>query len=69
MSNVKSHLAYGLWNSLLSPARLSGALRFSELGWDNNGNLFWLESRMGRNMLVVQPADGQAARDFNRVLC
>lgn len=65
MSNVKSHLAYGLWNSLLSPARLSGALRFSELGWDNNGNLFWLESRMGRNMLVVQPADGQAARDFN----
>lgn len=65
MSEGKIRCAFGLWKSSLSPARLSGLLKFSVLGWDDNGNLLWLESRMGRNTLVVQPADGQAARDLN----
>ena len=65
MSEAKTRQAYGLWKSSLTPARLSESLKFSELGWDENANLLWLESRMGRNVLVMQPSDGQAVRDLN----
>lgn len=65
MSKAKIYQAYGLWKSPLTPARLSGSLKFSELGWDEDGSLLWLESRMGRNTLVVQPPDGHAPRDLN----
>lgn len=65
MNKAKTSQAFGLWKSPLTPARLSGSIKFSELGWDEDGSLLWLESRMGRNTLVVQPPDGQAPRDLN----
>ena len=65
MNQAKIHLANGLWKSPFTPASLSTSLSFSDVSWDESGNLLWLESRMGRNVLVVQPPDGQAARDLN----
>lgn len=65
MSDVRIRQTYGLWKSPLTAARLSGALKLSELGWDEDGDLVWLESWMGRNLLVVQPPDGQAPRHLN----
>jgi len=65
MNQEKTRLAYGLWKSQFTPASLSTSLSFSDVSWDESGNLLWLESRMGRNVLVMQPPDGQAARDLN----
>jgi len=65
MNQEKTRLAFGLWKSSFTPASLSTSLSFSDVSWDESGNLLWLESRMGRNVLVVQPPDGQAARDLN----
>ena len=56
---------FGLWDSLITPASLAGGNRLSNLGWSEDGALVWLESRLERNVLVVQPAGGQAPRDLN----
>jgi dipeptidyl aminopeptidase/acylaminoacyl peptidase len=40
-------------------------MRFWEVAWDEGGSLVWLESRSDRNILVLQPPDGGAARDLN----
>ncbi|HWQ84287.1 MAG TPA: prolyl oligopeptidase family serine peptidase, partial [Anaerolineales bacterium] len=65
MPETINHKSFGLWKSPLTPKRMSGSLRFSDLGWDEAGNLVWSESRLGRDTLVVQPSDGQAPRDIN----
>ncbi len=56
---------YGLWDSLITPAYLSQGIRISDLKWDQSGDLVWLESRADRSVCVIQPQDGQAARDLN----
>lgn len=56
---------FGLWDSLITPASMAGGNRLSNLGWSEDGALVWLESRLERNVLVVQPAGGQAPRDLN----
>jgi dipeptidyl aminopeptidase/acylaminoacyl peptidase len=58
-------LPYGMWNSPISPARLAGSGSITDLAWVTDGSLVWLERRLGRDVLVVQAADGQAPRDLN----
>lgn len=59
---------YGLWDSPLKPISLARGIGFSEVGWDQDGTLVWLERRSDRGVLVVQPPDGQARRDLNSEL-
>jgi dipeptidyl aminopeptidase/acylaminoacyl peptidase len=59
---------YGLWESPISPISLSREIGFAGLDCDQDGTLVWLESRSDRNVLIVQTADGQAARDLNSEL-
>jgi dipeptidyl aminopeptidase/acylaminoacyl peptidase len=58
-------LPYGMWSSPISPARLAGSGNIADLAWAADGSLVWLERRLGRDVLVVQPANGQAPRDLN----
>ncbi len=48
---------FGLWDSPISPTRLSRGINFAGLKCDNDGTLVWLEARADRGVLVVQPAD------------
>jgi dipeptidyl aminopeptidase/acylaminoacyl peptidase len=61
----KKVLPYGMWSSPISSARLASSRNIADLAWAANGSLVWLERRSGRQVLVVQPADGQAPRDLN----
>ena len=65
MSNRKIQRQFGLWKSLISPMHLAHGTRFSDVAWGEDGSVIWLESRSGHNVLVIQPADGQALRDLN----
>jgi len=65
MNNEKTKLQYGLWKSPISPTNLASGLSFSDVAWDHDGTLVWRESRSDRNILVIQPKDGQAPRDLN----
>lgn len=65
MDENRTRRQFGLWDSLLSPARLSRSMNFPDVAWDDDGALVWLETRSDRFVLVVQPADGQAPRDLN----
>ncbi len=56
---------YGLWSSRITPEFLSQGMRFSDVCWDESGDLVWLESRSDRSVCVVLPQDGQAMRDLN----
>lgn len=56
---------YGLWESPITPESLTRGITFSDLFWGHDGSLVWLEGRADRGVLVVQPPDGQAPRDFN----
>jgi dipeptidyl aminopeptidase/acylaminoacyl peptidase len=38
---------------------------FSDVAWDQDGSLVWLEVRSGHGVLVLQPPDGQAPRELN----
>jgi dipeptidyl aminopeptidase/acylaminoacyl peptidase len=58
-------LPYGMWSSPISPASLASSGNIADPAWAADGSLVWQESRLGRNVLVVQPADGQAPRDLN----
>jgi dipeptidyl aminopeptidase/acylaminoacyl peptidase len=58
-------LPYGMWSSPISPARLAGSGDIADLAWATDGSLVWLERRSGRDVLVVQPPNGQALRDLN----
>ncbi|MDI6693570.1 MAG: prolyl oligopeptidase family serine peptidase [Anaerolineales bacterium] len=64
-ATVKTQRPYGLWESPLSPASLSKDLRLSDVAWDTDGSLIWLERRPDRAALVLQPTNGQALRDLN----
>jgi len=61
----KTGRQYGLWDSPITPVSLARGLRFSDVTWDEGGALVWLEGRSDRNVLVVQPPDGNAPRDLN----
>ena len=65
MSSSKKTRQYGLWDSPITPVSLARGMRFSDVAWDQDGTLVWLESRSDRNILVVQPSDGGALRDLN----
>jgi dipeptidyl aminopeptidase/acylaminoacyl peptidase len=65
MDNEKVRRQFGLWDSPITPARLSRSMGFPDVAWDEDGALVWLETRSDRFVLVLQPADGQAARDLN----
>ncbi len=58
-------LPYGMWSSPISPARLAGSGNIADLAWATDGSLVWQERRFGRDVLVVQPPDGQAPHDLN----
>jgi dipeptidyl aminopeptidase/acylaminoacyl peptidase len=58
-------LPYGMWSSPISPDSLARSGNIVDLAWAADGSLVWLERRLGRDVLVVQPADGQAPRDLN----
>jgi dipeptidyl aminopeptidase/acylaminoacyl peptidase len=63
-----THRQYGLWDSPITPISLSREIGFAGLDCDQDGTLIWLESRSDRNVLIVQDAGGQAARDLNSEL-
>jgi dipeptidyl aminopeptidase/acylaminoacyl peptidase len=54
-----------MWSSQISPASLASSGDIANMAWVADGSLVWKERRRGRDVLVVQPADGQAARDLN----
>ncbi len=55
---------YGEWDSPLTPRRMAGVRRLSDVQWDTDGTtLAWLEGRSGHNVIVVQ-AEGDAPRDL-----
>jgi dipeptidyl aminopeptidase/acylaminoacyl peptidase len=56
---------YGLWDSPITPLSLSRGISFSDTAWNDDGSLIWREQRSDRGVIVVQPPDGQAARDLN----
>jgi dipeptidyl aminopeptidase/acylaminoacyl peptidase len=56
---------FGLWSSPVSPTMLARGIAFSDINWDHSGAMVWREARGDRGVIVVQPADGQAARDLS----
>ena len=56
---------YGLWDSPISSRSLGRELDFKDVQWDQSGSLVWLENRSDRGVLMVQPAQGGAARELN----
>ena len=68
MTTPKTSRPYGLWSSPIAPLSLARGMNLSNVAWDQGGSLAWLEGRSDRNVLVVQPPDGQAPRDLNSEL-
>jgi dipeptidyl aminopeptidase/acylaminoacyl peptidase len=56
---------FGLWDSPITPLSLSRGISFSDAAWDEDDTLVWREQRSDRGVIVLQPPDGQAARDLN----
>jgi dipeptidyl aminopeptidase/acylaminoacyl peptidase len=65
MEKQPVHRQFGTWDSPISPISLARGINFAGLECDQDGTLVWLEARSDRGVLVVQLADGQAARDLN----
>ena len=65
MTKDKTARQCGLWDSPITPTSMGGGVEFNDVAWDESGTLVWHEGRSGRGMLVIQPPDGQAARDLN----
>ena len=65
MANKKTRRQFGLWDSPITPVSMARGSNFSDLAWNQDGTLVWLESRSDRGVLVLQPPDGQAPRDLN----
>ncbi|MBN2149795.1 MAG: prolyl oligopeptidase family serine peptidase [Anaerolineales bacterium] len=61
----KTPRQFGLWDSPITPLRLSRGISFSDVAWDDDGSLLWLERRADRGVIVVQPINGEALRDLN----
>lgn len=64
MSEEKIRCQFGLWDSPISPARMTQSTSFSSVAWDQSGALIWLESRANRGVIVVQAANGEAPREL-----
>ncbi len=56
---------YGLWTSPITPLGIARGISFSDIAWDQDGTLVWLEMRSDRGVLVIQPPNGEAPRDLN----
>jgi len=56
---------YGLWDSPITPLSLTRGIRLSDVAWDEDGTLAWLEGRPERSVVVLQPPTGEAIRDLN----
>ncbi len=56
---------YGLWDSPIKPINLARGISFSDVAWDHDGTLVWLESRSDRGVLVLQMPNSDAPRDLN----
>ena len=66
MENItKTYKPFGLWPSPITPVSLARGISFSTVAWDESGALVWREGRSDRGVIVIQPPDGQAARDLN----
>ena len=65
MGDKRIKRQYGLWDSPVSSRSLGKGLSFRDVQWDQSGSLVWLENRSDRGVLMVQPADGGAARELN----
>jgi dipeptidyl aminopeptidase/acylaminoacyl peptidase len=65
MTMMKVSRQFGLWDSPITPINLARGMSFSDVAWDQSGTLVWREGRSDRGVIVVQPPDGQAARDLN----
>jgi dipeptidyl aminopeptidase/acylaminoacyl peptidase len=65
MTNSSDHDQFGLWSSPISPTMLARGITFSDITWEHNGYMVWRETRSDRGVVVLQPADGQSARDLN----
>lgn len=62
--NAKTTLQFGLWDSPIKPKSMAGHIRLSDVAWDDDGGLVWLEGRSGRGVLMSGPPDGGAAREL-----
>lgn len=60
----KTTKAYGLWPSPITAASLGTAIRFSDVQWDPQGNLVWLQSESGAYALY-RKVDGDAPQKLN----
>jgi len=65
MNEKRIKRQYGLWDSPISSRSLGRGLNFRDVQWDQSGSLVWLENRSDRGVLMVQPAEGGAARELN----
>jgi len=65
MNTARKQGQFGLWESRISPTSQARSLTLVDALWDHSGWIAWLEMRSDRGVLVVQPPDGQAARDLN----
>ena len=65
MNDNRIKRQYGLWDSPVSSRSLGRGIRFSDVQWDQSGSLVWLENRSDRGVLMVRPADREAARELN----
>lgn len=60
----KQKLAFGLWQSPISPAMLGAKLRLEDAQFDSDGSLVWLEALNGVTALMVKKGL-DAARDIS----
>ena len=65
MSEGKIKCQYGLWESPVTAASISGGLGFEDVQWAENGALVWLENRSDRGVIVVKQDGDDAFRELN----
>ncbi|MCB2210144.1 S9 family peptidase [bacterium] len=52
----KTKLAFGVWDSPISPELIAAAIRLGDPQWDTDGKiLVWREGRSGKGVLMAQP--------------
>ncbi len=66
MSKVPFQEPFGLWGSPIGADAVASDLKLGSLSWTKDNCLLWVEGRSGRNVLVLQPPDGQPFRDVGR---